>query len=158
MLSFARVCFLAVSLSLLLNVSVAANLQFAIYNGTTCSGNSVSSGTDNSPTYQSASGQNAWVGSCTSLSNVASGFNYILMNCGTGNTNVDTVTLWGDNGCKTTPVASGSGAGSGKCTTITTTQTGVSISAIVTCNSAYAMAALSLPLLALLALLATISM
>ena len=161
MLSLARLCFLLLSASLLFNVSLAANLQYNMYNGTSCAGNTISSGQDNSPTYTSTSGLNSWTGSCIAVNSV-SGIGSAKLNCQSGSATSTSGQFFSDSACTTANLVGSaiSTTGSGSCTAVSPAPAGLSASVTITCNGngAFAMAALSLPLLAILALLATLSM
>ena len=159
MLSLARVCFLAVSLSLLFNASLAANLQYSIYNGTACSGSSLTSGTDNGASYQSSNGQSVWVGSCVPVSGV-SGILSAKLGCSSGTVSISNGAFYTQAGCtgNLAGAAQNQTAGSGSCSTIVTASSSLSVGLQCNSNGAFAMAALSLPLMALLALVASFSM
>ena len=156
MLSFARLCFLLLGVSLLFGVSLAANLQYTIYSGTTCTGSSLASGQDNSPTYSSSSGTSVWVGSCVTVSGVT-GIGSAQFGCSSGNTALSQAAFFTDTKCST-GAANALGSGSGTCAAVNGASTPESVTITCNGNGAFAMAALSLPLLAILALLATLSM
>ena len=157
MLSFARFCFVVLSVSLLFNVSLAANLQYSVYNGTTtCSGSASFSGTDNSPNYTSSNGLNTWSGSCVGVSSGVTNIQSAKFTCTAGSTSITAAVFYSDTACATQSATAVGGTGSGSCVALTGSTYPDSVS--VTCNSAFAMAALSLPLMALLALAAMVSM
>lgn len=161
MLSFARLCLLAVSLALLFHVSLGAQLQYTIYNSTTCQ-NSLSSGTDNSANYVSNSGLNVWTSTnCLKVNNVPN-VGSTTLSCTTGSQNVQGMAVYTDGSCSTrsTTITAASTGGSGSCAQIQNSGVATGLSFSVTCNQngAFAMAALSLPLMALLALVAVVSM
>ena len=160
MLSLARVCFLAVLVSLLFNVSLgqsqSAQLQYSIYNGTTCSGNFITSGVDYDASFSYANGQEVWQGSCISVSGVSGVFSAQL-GCSVGSDSQDTAVLFSDSACQSAAFEA-VGSGPGQCASVNSQ----SLSLTVTCyggamNGAASMAALSLPLMALLASVAAIS-
>lgn len=158
MLAFTRLCMLAVSLSLLLNVSLAASLQYSFYNGTTCAGTATASGTDSNPTYGTQGGTSVWSGSCVAVSGV-SGIATTKLVCTSGSTSTTGALFYSDAACANPTFISVSGStGSGSCVAVS----GLSYSAsmTITCNGngALTVAALSIPLMAVLALLATLSM
>lgn len=160
MLAFARLCVLAVSLALLINESLGANIQYTIYNSTNCQ-NAITSGVDNSPIYTSDNGQNTWQPSgCLHVSSLPGRVGSTTLSCLTGSNTVQRMYLYNDSSCVTPALYSASGApGSGGCMPITTLSlapTGLSYS--LTCNGAYGMTALSLPLMAVLALLSAVAM
>ena len=153
MLSFARLCLLAVSLALLVHLSSAASLGYTAYNNTGCTGPVLAFGTDYNATYTSAGGYQTWQGSCFQVTNIAIlGASYAQIICtepsyGPG---VSAMYYFQDSNCN---LFMDSFKGSGPNTCAASGQTSPIPTIYITCNGAYAMAALSLslPLMALLA-------
>ena len=156
---FSRVCLLAMSLALLLNISLGASVSWSFYSSNACNGTTVYTGTDKS----ALSSNGAYASGCQQTSALGSGISSVQLGCGiasVGNTtsNTNVAIYYSDASCNTQSSAGGGGSaggGSGQCFSVS----GISgvKTASVSCNAAFATATLSLPLMALLALPATVS-
>lgn len=167
---FTRLCIIVVCLSLLFAVSLSASLQYTIYNSTNvCNGPVVATGTDTNPGYSTDGTASAWTnGTCLTVTGTSGqGFQSLKLQCLSGSArDYQGAQLFTDKTCSSP--ASGFDAldlgSAGHCFNITSTPSGVTVntglSMTVNCygnNGAVAVAALSLPMMALLALVAIVS-
>ena len=147
-----RFALLALLLSLLLASTVASSVTYTVYSDANCQ-TAVSSGTQ-STQYASTSSASGYAATCFGISGV-SGASYAYAGCVTpsGGANSGAMVAFSDSGC-TQQVASWSDTPPGACGK----QNGGSGSVIINCNGAMGMAALSLPLLAALSVVASLWM
>ena len=167
MSGFSRLCLLAVYLAGLMSVALGASVQWNIYSDLTCT-NQQTSGKDSNAASGVVAGVTAYASTtCIPLSGLT-GIRSASAGCTTGTVQGVDVTesllvLYLDGGCQTKVATNGSTPSVaarpwGACATINPTTGYGSLSAKINCNSAASVAAASLSLIVIPALLAVFSM